>query len=156
MVNWLEEAFPGLARSGYAIRSERNKHYNCIGWAAGDTLHWWWPVPANVPETFWPSGAVREETLAAFRVAFALIGYVECESEELEPGFEKIALFANPQGMPLHAARQRPEGIWTSKLGELEDIDHALRDLEGEMYGSVSLLMRRPLLMAAGNKAGNE
>jgi hypothetical protein len=128
MVNWLEAAFPKLAGSSYAIRSERSKHYNCIAWAAGDTLHWWWPTPAHVQETFWPAGVAREEeTLAAFRLAFALIGYVECESEGLEPGFEKIALFANPQGIPVHAARQRPEGMWTSKLGEVEDIDHALR-----------------------------
>ena len=74
MVNWLEEAFPGLARGGYAIRSERNKHYNCIAWAAGDTLRWWWPLPANVQEGFWPAGIAREETLAAFRLVFASLG----------------------------------------------------------------------------------
>jgi hypothetical protein len=67
-----------------------------------------------------------------------------CEGDELEAGFEKIALFANNQGIPLHAARQLPSGRWTSKLGELEDIEHTLRDLEGEEYGSVALVMKRP------------
>jgi hypothetical protein len=152
MVNWLEEAFPKLSGRSYAIKSERSKHYNCIAWAAGDMLQWWWPLAANIPEAFWPAGVAREETVAAFRLAFALIGYVECDSEELEPGFEKVAFFANPQGIPLHAARQRPNGNWTSKLGELEDIDHAVRDLEGEVYGSMVLLMRRPLLTPAGDK----
>jgi hypothetical protein len=53
-------------------------------------------------------------------------------------------LFANDQSIPLHAARQQNNGRWISKLGEQEDIDHALHDLEGEMYGKVVLIMRRP------------
>lgn len=32
---------------------------------------------------------------------------------------------------------------WTSKLGELEDIEHDLTDLEGAAYGKVVLLMKR-------------
>jgi len=51
----------------------------------------------------------------------------------------------------LHAARQLPEGRWTSKLGELEDIEHALHDLTGTVYGSVVLVMKRALL-AEGQK----
>jgi hypothetical protein len=90
-------------------------------------------------------GLARAETLAAFREAFVSLGYVECRGDDLETGFEKIALFAKYQGIPLHAARQLPSGRWTSKLGEAEDIDHALRDLEGEVYGSVVLIMKRPL-----------
>ncbi len=69
--------------------------------------------------------------------------------EELEPGFEKIALFADERGIPRHAARQLLTGRWTNKLGELEDIEHGLRDLEGAEYGTVVLVMRR-LLLAAG------
>ena len=63
----------------------------------------------------------------------------------MEPGFEKIALFATDQAVPLHAARQLASGRWTSKLGEREDIEHALRDLEGEIYGTVVLIMKRPV-----------
>lgn len=46
--------------------------------------------------------------------------------------------------MPKHAARQLASGRWTSKLGKLEDIDHALHDLEGMLYGAVVLFMKRP------------
>lgn len=53
--------------------------------------------------------------------------------------------FANEQGIPQHAARLQPNGKWTSKLGELQDIEHRLRDLEGEVYGSVVLVMKRPV-----------
>ena len=143
MVNPLQRTFPGLARGGYRVTSPRDKRYNCIAWAAGDTRNWWWPVP-EAKEVFWDSGVAPLETLPAFRDAFARLGYVVCEGDELEAGFEKIALFANNQGIPLHAARQLPSGRWTSKLGELEDIEHTLRDLEGEEYGSVALVMKRP------------
>jgi hypothetical protein len=34
-------------------------------------------------------------------------------------------------------------------LGELEDIDHNLHDLEGNQYGSVALVMKRPVLTPA-------
>ena len=32
---------------------------------------------------------------------------------------------------------------WTSKLGRMEDLEHALRDLEGVVYGSVVLILKR-------------
>ena len=146
MVNPLEESFPRLVGGGYRITSPKDKKYNCIAYAACDTERWWWPVPPTVEEVFWPTGVAPEETLSAFRDAFTSLGYAVCSGTDLELGFEKIALFANEQSVPLHAARQRPEGSWTSKLGELEDIDHNLRDLEGEQYGAVALVMKRPLL----------
>jgi hypothetical protein len=54
-------------------------------------------------------------------------------------------LFANAQGVPKHAARQLLTGRWTSKLGKMEDIEHGLRDLEGTVYGTVVLIMKRAL-----------
>jgi hypothetical protein len=51
---------------------------------------------------------------------------------------------------PLYAARQLPNGRWTSKLGEWEDIEHALHDLTGMVYGSVVLVMKRPRTANAG------
>jgi hypothetical protein len=93
---------------------------------------------------------VREETLAAFQEAFQSLGYAVCADEALELGFEKVALFALADGFPTHAARQLGSGRWTSKLGELEDIEHALRDLEGVEYGTVVLVMKRALQAAAG------
>ena len=145
MIRPIEETFPALAKSGFQITSPVDKRYNCIAYAAGDTANWWWPFPADVREVFWPAGATRAESLAAFRGAFATLGFTECGTEEFEPGFEKIALFANDQAVPLHAARQQAGGRWTSKLGEREDIAHNLRDLEGETYGTVMLIMKRPL-----------
>jgi len=111
-----------------------------VSWAAGDVTRWWWPVP-QVKEVHWPPPAERSETLSSFRDAFASLGYKVCESADAEPNMEKIAIFA--ADTPTHVARQLPNGRWTSKLGELEDIEHDLHDLEGDVYGRVVVIMRR-------------
>jgi hypothetical protein len=53
-------------------------------------------------------------------------------------------LFVDARGVPTHAARLLPSGLWTSKLGEWEDIEHDLHALEGDVYGTVALLLKRP------------
>ena len=84
-------------------------------------------------------------TLEAFCEAFATIGCERCFDDVFEPAFEKVAIFVDQSGVPSHAARQLPTGKWTSKLGRMEDIEHELRALEGGTYGSVALILRRPL-----------
>ena len=86
--------------------------------------------------------------MAAFQTALASLGYVPCESKDLEPGFAKVALFTDVEGKPKHAARQLDTGRWTSKLGEREDIEHELHDLEGTVYGSVVLVMKQPVALS--------
>ena len=59
---------------------------------------------------------------------------------------EKIAIYVDHLGMPSHTAKQKGPGIWTSKLGDCEDIDHfALDVLAGPdpAYGAVVRFMRR-------------
>ena len=77
---------------------------------------------------------------------FEQLGYQECATDELEPGFEKVALFVNVDNLPTHAARQLPNGSWTSKLGRWQDIEHqSLNNLAGSppMYGNVAILLCR-------------
>lgn len=71
----------------------------------------------------------------------------------LEPGFEKIAIYAkNVAGKfePKHAARQLDNGCWTSKLGQADDIEHLTADCitggstAGSDYGQVVRIMKRP------------
>jgi hypothetical protein len=137
----MEDIFPGLRGQSFQITSPKDDKYNCIALAARDIRNWWWPDIAE--EDNWPAGVARVETIAAFRDAFATLGYVICEHDELEPGFEKVAFFAFA-GKPKHVARQLPTGRWLSKLGPMEDIEHALHDLTGMVYGSVVLVMKRP------------
>lgn len=144
MVRPIDDLFPGLRGTGYLITSPEDDRYNCIAWAAGVSDVWWWPL-GDPTGTHWPSGVPREETVAAFLLAFASLGYVPCGSEALETGYEKVALFADAGGCPTHAARQLAGGAWTSKLGALADIEHPLRAIEGVEYGTVVLLLKRPI-----------
>ncbi len=144
MVDGIEQVFPGLRGTAYRVTSPPSESYNCIAWAAGNATAWWWPEDITGPEApYWPPDVPRLETLKAFRAVFATLGYEVCDHDQLEVGYEKIALFAL-QGVPKHGARQLPSGRWTSKLGPMEDIEHALHDLTGMVYGSVALVMKRP------------
>jgi hypothetical protein len=144
MVEYLLRLFPRLRPGAFRVTSPRDRTYNCIAWAAGVTADWWWPIGETRP-AFWPTGVAREETLSAFCEAFATLNYTVCPSDAPEPGFEKVALFADAAGIPTHAARQLPGGRWTSKLGQADDIEHDLHDLEGGLYGTIALVLKRPL-----------
>lgn len=137
----LYASFPKLRESDHTITSPEDVAYNCIAWAAGDDSRWWWPDALEI--AYWPPEAPRLETAAGFVAAFAQLGYSPCDSPELEPGAEKVALYLRGS-QPSHMARQNPDGSWTSKLGCLEDIDHALEALEGTTYGSVAIILKRP------------
>ena len=67
-----------------------------------------------------------------------------CDTADAEPGAIKVALYVGPIGEPTHMARQRPSGVWTSKCGMSEDIDHARLEDVGAAYGTVSRILRRP------------
>ncbi|MGL4552179.1 MAG: DUF7689 domain-containing protein, partial [Gemmataceae bacterium] len=101
---------------------------------------WWWPDPMGA--AYWPPGVPREETLPASLAAFATLGYAPASNHDPEPDIGKVAVYAR-SGLPTHAARQLPGGRWTSKLGQAEDIEHALADLVGAVYGDVAVLLAR-------------
>jgi hypothetical protein len=136
--------FPKLVdHGGYRHTSAPASSYNCIAWAAHDNQEWWWPSE-DEDRTYWPAQAPREETLEAFTKAFALLGFRLCEDALHEATVEKVAFFVDGDGTPTHAARQLPNGRWTSKLGHGVDIEHDLIGLEGEIYGVVGAIMKRP------------
>lgn len=147
MTSRLVETFPGLGNSHFRITSPStefvDEKYNCIAWAAGDTTRWWQPDSDNM--YYWPANANREYTLQAYINSFQAIGYQECDDSQLEVGYDKICLFVNDEGIPTHAARLLPNGYWTSKVGNWEDIEHELRALEGKYYGRIACFMRRPV-----------
>lgn len=141
----LEASFPGLAKSPFRYTSPIDRFYNCIAWAAGINHVWWWP-DGDPPRFEWPASAPRQVAMNAFIAVFQTVGYAVADNadESLEPGIEKVAMFADADGFPKHAARQLPTGQWTSKLGEAEDIEHELRALEGDLYGTVVVFLKRP------------
>lgn len=136
--------FPSLKRSDVEQTSKIDGLYNCIAHAAGEDDAWWQPTKGT--GIYWPRLAPMEFTLKAYQAAFATKGYVPCNSEALEEGIEKIAIFIDDQGKPTHAARQLSDGAWTSKFGIWEDARHVeLRQLEGPdpSYGKVMAFMKR-------------
>lgn len=136
----LENLFPNLKRAGYKITSEADVDYNCVAWAVGDARQWWEPLPGF----YWPPGVRKEHSLATYIRIFVIHGYSPCDAAELEPDYQKIAIYVDADGIPSHVARQTGDGKWTSKIGELEDIEHDTLDaLEGEAYGIVFQIMKR-------------
>jgi hypothetical protein len=133
-------ALPRLTPTNHRVTSPPDRQYNCVAWAAGDVSRWW------EPGRYWP-GPVPDDTLAALEALFVVLGYAACGADAgLEPGFLKVALYADADGYT-HAARQLPDGRWTSKLGRDEDIEHdAPDDVAGGEYGQVMGIMRRPVV----------
>lgn len=117
---------------------------NCIGWVMGDTTHYWQGGPPT-KGYYWPPGVPQDDSLESWVMAFALHGYRVSQSAELEPGVEKVAIYARPEGTPEHVARQKSSGRWTSKVGRGEDIEHDnLEGLEGDFFGTVVRILEKP------------
>ena len=139
----IRNLFPTLRSTGHRITSPQTRHYNCLAWAAGETDRRWEPFDPH----YWPSEADREQTIPAFVAAYASRRYVECDNGNLEEGYEKIAIYA-VNDVPKHAARQLPNGSWTSKLGNLEDIEHpTVEGVKNNTYGNPVRFMKRLVLV---------
>ena len=132
--------FPALSIPNCYRTSNPTRQYNCIAWAAGDTTRWWWP---RSPQAYWPPWAPNEVTIPAFVQAFQGLGYSTCADPLLEPAIEKITIYAN-HNQPTHASRQLVTGQWSSKLGEGYDLTHTITCMDGPVYGSAAVFMRRP------------
>jgi hypothetical protein len=142
-VQVLERDCPRLPQSSYSRTSPRDKLYNCIAWAAGDTARWWWPPHPLGGYAYWPHGLPNDQTIANFERAYETVGYSRCPDGAFDEKLEKIAIYAL-NGVPTHAARQLSNGKWTSKCGKSFDIEHELpEDVGGGIYGDVVLFMSR-------------
>ena len=108
--------------------------------AAEEPRHRWDPN-----SYYWPKGVPRDITIEAFIQAYEALGFRVCDGPELEPGFQKIAIYVDQDGDPSHAARQLENGTWTSKIGDHEEIEHInLECLFGPCYGqAVRTYMKR-------------
>lgn len=135
----LESEFPQLRRTSFAVTSPITPAYNCIAWAAGDKTRFWWPIQG----AYWPPTVPKDDTIPAFISLFEQQGYTACADGSLEPGIEKVAIYADANQRVKHAARQLGTGMWTSKLGRNVDIAHELSGLEKSSYGNVVVYMAR-------------
>ena len=135
-----EKHFPNLGN--WQELSPRTQSYNCFAFAAGDTARRWEPFPPNT--YYWPEGVPKDYRLESLTAAFETVGYQACSDEKLEPGTEKIAIYVGRYGGYEHAARQLPDGKWTSKIGNEEDIIHETPEsLTSDNYGRPVRYMAR-------------
>jgi hypothetical protein len=123
----------------YRLTSKKSRRYNCLAWAIGVTDVWWDAGPDGV----WPDGVPDDGSVQAAIRFFEHFGYILAANADLEVGVSKIAIYGDAQGYT-HAARQLPDGRWSSKLGELQDIEHhKLENLFGRHYGTVVQIMEK-------------
>lgn len=138
-----EKIFPNLKLEEFEITSPEDFKYNCFAWAAGydDVIM----QPSTNKIYCWLTGEIGE-TLDNFEKQFNLLWFKERTDAEYEEGFEKIALYVKDSEVT-HASRQIETGWWATKLGQWgADIEHKVLDgLEGEEYGKVALILKRPL-----------
>ena len=150
----IKQVFENLKDGEFEITSPFDAKYNCIAHAAEDDSRWWWAVDTKTAgnDVFWFNNIPSQATLENFILAFQKLGYQPCKNAETEEGFEKVAIYVStkdethaPKGTPTHIARQLPNGKWTSKLGQDVDISHStLNNLEGNLYGIVKEILKRP------------
>lgn len=137
----LERDWPNLSTTEYRITSSHTPNYNCLAWAIQEDDRWWSPLPED--DYYWPEGVPREVSIIAFVKAYETLGFSVCETGELEENIEKLAIDVTSDSKPQHIARQLSSGLWASKLGRLEDIEHELNGLNGKLYGTVQKFMAR-------------
>lgn len=140
-------AFPGLRNDTFfKITSPDDRCYNCIAWAYSFYKDRWMQFDTT-PKLdgvwyWWPPGVTVDSGVEAYVEAFKTRGFVVCENGDLEEGYIKIALYGkrsiDGKVECTHAARQRRNGMWTSKLGSKNDIQHGTPyTIEGTCYGKV-------------------
>ena len=136
-----QEHFPALRPGAYTVTSRADNDYNCIAWAAGDSSRCW---DDEDEDLYWPTKAtIRDGTLASLIEAFSTLEFELCESGELEPSYERIAIYG--VGVTwCHVAKQLSNGHWSSKCGKLDDLSHnSVGDVYCDAYGIVRHYMRR-------------
>ncbi len=149
---------PGLASDpDYKITSPVTTDYNCIAWACVYSNCWMEPPDGKLltfdgihfSHSHWPDGVTPTLDPQSLIEVFEKKGYQKCDSWEHEEGYQKVALYYNPNtNQWTHASRelmQKPcVGKWTSKLGPQHDIQHGNPyTIEGEIYGKVLCIMKR-------------
>ena len=138
-----ERVFPNLTADDWLETSKDTITYNCIAWAVGDTTKRWWPDPFG--ELYWPSDIQRIAKVENFITLFERQGYSICADDSVEPGFEKVVIYAKGTARAVkHAAWQLEDGTWTSKLGREEDINHKTPEgLTSQEYGEPVQFLKR-------------
>lgn len=134
--------FPNTTDWNWRETSKPTAEYNCFAHALHDDRHYIWPDPQG--QFSWPIDREREDSVACIQAFLESLGFERCNYPDFESGYQKVAIFADQLGYPLHLARQKSSGRWTSKMADKFDIEHdTVRVLEDGSCGSVVVIMKR-------------
>jgi hypothetical protein len=137
----IESWFPNIVGKDFKIFKSTNE-FNCVAYSLDFYGDWIW-----TNEKTWPSDKIpRNSGLNGFKELYKLNGYIDCDNEYFEEGFDKIAFYSKDD-IPIHACKQF-EYTWRSKLGVSVIIEHELDWLCGYTdwaYGEVSFIMKRKI-----------
>lgn len=150
----LKGLFPNLQYNSNTITSDPDINYNCVAWVLHCKTKWidtWeFLIPPPPPVYIWPKGLPRDSLPETYIDLFKIHGFEETDKTDgtkYEEGNEKIVLYTH-KGEFRHVALLLPNNLWSSKLGEIVDIQHRLKELYNDLpypynYGEVSIFMRR-------------
>lgn len=139
------EWWPQLKDEDFEFKSKRTTLYNCLAWAINNDK--------EIVEMFYfqkkhglDANNLDHSVKGYAEILNKFYGFIECENGDYEDGFEKIVLYGDVHDDWQHAARLLKAGLWVSKLGAWEDIEHLNLDcLNGEDYGEPKVFMKRKL-----------
>ena len=138
----LECLFPKLKGTDWKITSRRARRYNCFAWAAGES-HRRWDCGKG---SFWPKDVPRRHGIAYLIAAYMAVGFRVCSKRDgrtPDPQYEKIVVYRRGDEGE-HAAKLLDSGRWSSKIGDLEDLEHwTPESLSGRCYGQPFRYMKR-------------
>lgn len=136
-----QKFYPNLFVDSYHKTSEETKDYNCVAWILGKQDE---SVDLCLDDEGEPIPDF-DPTPAPYIEYFKKFGFILYEEAGLIEGIEKIALYQGREDYFEHVAKQLPNGNWTSKVGEFEDIEHyTLEALNNPTnYGHPTIIMGR-------------
>jgi hypothetical protein len=134
----IERHFPNLKiGENSSHKSKKGDDYNCAAWAIELKEGWieFKDEHGNLD--------LRLETYISY---YENLGFSQTDTIQLEEGVIKIAIYTDAKKEFTHVARQLSNGIWTSKIGDWEDIEHTtLEAVGGKSYGNPAVIMRKQL-----------
>src|SRR6185437_13377590 len=134
----IKNHFPNLRKGeNFKFTSLGTDDYNCIAWASEITDNWVQLYDLRGTKT----------DAVSYVNYFKSLGFDITTDKTVEEGKLKIAIYIGTEHLEhefKHVARQLPNGKWTSKLGEWEDIEHNTPEaLAGKSYGENIVIMEK-------------
>lgn len=135
-------------RNQYQIRSPRDDHYNCFGFAVNDLHHWWEPLDYKSARYTWCTVPTKEEpTIRNYIRCLNRLGFKRVFfpyiSKPNPKEYRIVALYSKDKKFFEHISYQDKDGVWKSKCGGWEDIEHQESTTINEDYGIPIAIFKR-------------